>query len=207
MAQIKVGLSGMPITDKIQYARQIVIDMTGNASFTTPAPALTSISTAAIALETAFNTAQTARQVAKSKTAIQNTADAALDVLLGQLGNYVENTSSGDAGKIASSGFGVKSPASPVGTLPAPANVVIMPSASAGTVDMKWNRVPGANCYLVERAADATAPLDWNTGVTTTKAKAAVNTMTSGGKYWFRVAAVGAAGQGAWSDAVSKIAP
>ena len=207
MAQVKVGSSGLPIPDKIQYARQIVIDMTGNANYITPAPTLPSIGTAATTLETTYNAAQTARQVAKSKTAIQNTADAALDLLLMQLGNYVENTSGGDIGKITSSGFSVKAPATPVGDLPAPDNVSVAPSASAGTVDMKWNRVRGANSYLVSRAADSTAPLDWSAGIATTKAKAAVNTMTSGGKYWFRVAAVGAAGQGAWSDAVSKIAP
>lgn len=207
MAQVKVGSARISIPDKIQYARQIVLDMTGNANFTTPAPTLPSLAAAATALEAAYNAAQTLRQAAKSKTAIQNTAEAALDVLCGQLGNYVENTSGGDAAKIISSGFNVKAPAAPVGDLPAPDNVSITPSTHPGAVDMKWKRVRGARCYLVSQAADSSAPLDWSMGVATTKAKAAVNTMTSGGRYWFRVAAVGAAGQGAWSDAVSKIAP
>ena len=35
-----------------------------------------------------------------------------------------------------------------------------------------------------------------------TKAKAYVDGLTSGTRYWFRVAAVSAAGQGAWSEAV-----
>ncbi|MDB6111498.1 MAG: hypothetical protein JWR69_3248, partial [Pedosphaera sp.] len=77
-------------------------------------------------METAYNAAQTARQTAKGLTSTQDAKNAALDLLLSQAANYVENTSSGD------------------------------------------------------------------------KAKAAVNTMTSGLKYWYRVAALGAAGWGAW---------
>lgn len=39
-----------------------------------------------------------------------------------------------------------------------------------------------------------------------TKAKAFVDGLTSGTRYWFRVAAVSAAGQGEWSDAVGGVA-
>src|SRR5205823_3404061 len=105
MAQVKIGTDGMPVPDKIQFARQIVIDMTGNPNFTTPAPTLASIGTAATTLETAYNAAQTARQVSKAKTAALDTPNGSLDLLLAQLANYVENTSGGDPAKIDSSGF------------------------------------------------------------------------------------------------------
>src|SRR4051794_28324577 len=106
--------------------------------------------------------------------------------------------SGGDAGKIDSSGFTVRNvPSTPIGVLPAPSSVVITPSVDAGTVDMKWLKVRGANSYIVERAVDA-ATLVWIPALSTTKAKGVVNMMTSGSKYWFRVAAVGAAGRGSW---------
>lgn len=207
MAQVKVGSDKLPVPDKIQFARQVVLDMTGNANFTTPAPTLASTTTAATALETAFNNAETARQVAKSKTAIMEAANLALNVLLMQLGNYVENTSGGDTAKIESSGYSVRNvPSTPIGDLPAPSGVSVVPSESSGTVDMKWITVRGARSYIVERALDA-ATLVWTPALSTTKAKGEVNTMTSGQKYWFRVAAVGAAGQGAWSAEISKYAP
>src|SRR5258706_6089014 len=105
MAQVKVGIATLPDADKIQYARQIVLDMTGNPNFTTPAPTLASVGTAATLLETNYNAAQTARQVAKSKTQAQDAAAAALLLLVSQLANYGENTSGGGPTKNTSSGF------------------------------------------------------------------------------------------------------
>ena len=105
------------------------------AIYATPAPALTAITTAATKLETDYNAAMTARQLAKAKTATVQESDAALDGLLGQLANYVENTSGGDEAKIESSGFSVANvPAAPIGALPAPTDVLITPSEAAGTV-------------------------------------------------------------------------
>lgn len=207
MAQVKVGTAAMPIPDKIQFARQIVIDMTGNANFTTPAPTLASITTAATALESAYNAAQTARQVAKGLTTAQDAKNIALDLLLSQEGNYVENTSGGDAAKIESSGFSVGNPKTPIGPLLAPLNLVAKPSESEGTADLKWKSVRGAGTYNITRATDPNVEASWVVAGASTKTKASVNTMTSGTKYWFRVAGVGAAGQGPWSDPVPMIAP
>jgi hypothetical protein len=198
----------LAVPDKVQFMRQVVIDVGGAvAVYVTPAPALAAITTATTALETAYNAALTARQLAKSKTAAMQEAEKALDLLANQLGNYVENTSGGDAAKIALSGFGVRNvPAAPVGPVAAPTDVVINQTDSAGTVRMDWKRVRGANSYVIERAADG-PQLTWIQALATTKSKAIVNTMTSGTKYWFRVAGIGAAGQGPWSDAIAKFAP
>ena len=40
-----------------------------------------------------------------------------------------------------------------------------------------------------------------------TKSSTTVKNLTSGTKYWIRVAAFGAAGQGPWSDPATKVAP
>ena len=40
-----------------------------------------------------------------------------------------------------------------------------------------------------------------------TKTNFVTNSFTSGTKYWFRVAAVGAAGQGPWSFVIAMMAP
>ena len=61
---------------------------------------------------------------------------------------------------------------------------------------------PPASCVLtLFGAARSNTPA----GVTT-KSKGPVTGLTSGTKYWFRVAAVGAAGQGAWSNPASRTA-
>jgi hypothetical protein len=206
MSLVKVGTATMTVPQKIQFARQIVIDMTGNANFTTPAPTLAALTAAATALETAYNAAQTARQVAKSQTANQDAKALALDLLLAQEANYVENTSGGDRTKITSSGFSVRNPSTPIGPLPAVVDLTVAPSQNEGSADLRWKALHGAKSYLIERALDA-GTLAWDGIATPTKAKASVNTMTSGLKYWFRVAAVGAAGPGPWSEAVSLYAP
>ena len=206
MALVKVGAARLPVADKIQFARQIVTQMTGNANFGSPVPTLGSLTAAANALESAYNAAQTAMAQARAAISVQDDAAAALDLLLMQEGNYVENASGGDRSKIESSGFAVRNLGSaPIGDLPAPSNVDVTPNENAGTVNMRWRRVRGAYSYVVQKAVDAPS-LEWNTVADCTKSKVAVNTMVSGTKYWFRVAAVGAAGRSAWSDAIGKYA-
>ena len=206
MSVIKLGLDGMPIPDKIQFARQIAQAMQGNTAFPTPTPTLGALTEGAHELEDAYNDALAARQAAKMKTSIQEVRSAELDDVLTLLALYVENTSDGDKAKIESAGFSVRNPPAPIGTLPAPVDLQVAPSEHAGTADVSWKQVRGARAYTIERAADAPA-LDWGMIGTSTKKEASLNSMVSGPKYWFRVAAIGAAGQSAYSDPVPLFAP
>jgi len=122
------------------------------------------------------------------------------------LANYVQNASGGDPAKIQSAGFPVRNTPAPIGPLPAPGELEAQPSQTEGYVNIRWKCVKGASSYVVERAQDA-SQLNWTQALTTTKSRGVVNTMISGARYWFRVAAVGAAGQGAWTDSISKIVP
>jgi hypothetical protein len=72
---------------------------------------------------------------------------------------------------------------------------------------VSWKKVRGAKMYNIERALDSGHGLDWSTVLSCSRTRATVNSMNSGQRYWFRVAAVGSAGQGPWSDSISKIAP
>ena len=60
MAKTKLSLADMPIPQKIEFARQIVKSMTGNANFTTPNPTFSVVGTGATTLETAYNDANVA---------------------------------------------------------------------------------------------------------------------------------------------------
>ena len=206
MSLIKLGLDGMPIPDKIQFARQIVQAMQGNTGFPTPTPTLPALTEGAHELEDAYNAALAARQAAKMKTSIQDDRSAELDDVLTLLALYVENASNGDKASIESAGFSVRNPSAPIGTLPAPVDVQVAPSEHAGTADVAWKPVRGAKAYCIERAAEG-QELDWGVIGTSTKKEASLNSMVSGRKYWFRVAAIGAAGQSAYSDPVPLFAP
>lgn len=205
MAQVKLNLRELSVPEKVQFARQIVTAMTGNANFTTPVPALAAVTTSINATEAAFNKAQTARDDAKTKTGLQNDALKTLDLLLSQLANYVEGTSKGEPVIINSAGMSVRDKAAPVGDMPAPGDMSATAGDKEGEIDLVWDAVRGAKSYVLQLSEEtATA---WKHAGVSVKSMFTVEDLTQGKKYWFRAAAVGTAGQGAWSDLAVKIAP
>ena len=207
MAQVKLNLQSYTIPEKVQKMRQIIIAMTGNANFTTPDPALTVLTTAADGLEGAYNLAQAAREDAKAKTDLQDTALALANSVLTAEGSYVQNKSSGNAAKIQSAGMDVRADAAPIGDLPAPANVSASEGDHDGEIDLQWNRVKGAKSYVVQYTTTPTNNASWVNGPVATKSKATVTGLNSATKYFLRVAGIGAAGQGAFSELASQVAP
>jgi hypothetical protein len=206
MSYAKLGLDSLSVPAKIQYGRRLVTALTGNPNFPTPNPGVAVLTAGADELEAAYNDAHAARLVAKTKTTVQDEKTTALDLLIAQLASYVDNASGGDSVKIESAGFDVRATPRPIGELPPPADLKVKPSEHAGSADVSWQRVHGARAYTIERSLDG-AELDWKVIGICTKREAALNSMVSGKKYWFRVAAVGTAGQSAWSDPATLFAP
>ena len=206
MKKVVLNLANLTIPAKVEYGRQVKTSMTGNPNFTTPLPALTLIDTACIDLETAFNNAEQARLNAKAKTVIQNQKEAAFNDLMNQLANYVENTSGGDEAKIKSSGMKAKAKAvKSSSVLKKPENLSASIGDKGNEVDLHWDKIAGANSYEVETCIDPAEDAKWLHYKTVTKTKATVTGLTSGTRYWFRVAAVNTNGVSGWSTAVGKI--
>ena len=196
----------MSVPAKIQFGRRVVTFMTGNPNFITPNPALAAITTSSDGVETTYNAAQAARQTAKLQTSLQDASVAEWDALITQIASYVQNISAGDKAIIESAGFPVRNTPAPVGLPPAPTDVQVVPSQSAGSADVSWNSERGYYSFTIERAEDAPVPVYQVIGNTTRK-EASLNSMVSGKKYLFRVASVGPAGQSAWSEPVPLFAP
>ncbi len=76
-----------------------------------------------------------------------------------------------------------------------------------GELDLSWDAVSGARSYLIQKRTDPNTPSSWTHAGTSTKSSITISGLTSGTRYWFRVSAVGAAGQSGWSDPATKIAP
>ena len=207
MSQVKLSLQNLTIPAKVLKGRQIVTAMTGNANFTTPDPALTAVTTALNDLESAYNTAQAVRDVAKTKTDLQDIADRLVDTILASEASYVQNKTEGDAVKIQSAGMDVRNPSDPIGNLPAPGNISATEGDLDGEIDAHWNRVKGAKSYVVQRTTTPTDAASWGNPAISTKSKITLTGLVTGTKYYLRVAAIGAAGQGAWSELASKVAP
>jgi len=198
----------MTLPEKIQFARNVASAIDSVYPLFPDPPWVTGdMLDLCSDVESKYNNAQAIRSQAKSLTTIQNDAEAELDLALTQNANYVQSISGGSAEIIGKSGISVKSSPSPVGQLPAPTGLSATASAMAGQVALRWTNVKGAKSYQIETATDISGTGNWQSVASSTKGRCTVKELTSGVKHWFRVAAVGAAGQGAYSDPVTKIVP
>lgn len=197
---IKVTLDLRKKTDDelANYCANHKTKMAGNAAFPTPLPpaatydpALADFQAKLLAYRAALDTAD---QALMSKEA----ARGVLETLTAARGNYVEITA-GTAANVASAGMTPRAPGSPIGELPAPANLVATMGDLEGEVDVAWNRVRGAASYIIECKL-YNDPGAWQQAKISNKSRSTVNGLLSGKKYSFRVRAVGPLGEGAWSD-------
>jgi hypothetical protein len=209
MAQIKLNFRGLSDLDIIQQCSNIKTAMTGNATFTTPAPTptLTAFGTLITTAQTKLSAADAAQQTSKLATTDK---DAAIDALLAgvrQLADYVSMVAAGDAVKIQSAGFSVKAAGTPSTVPDQVANLSITAGDDAGELDLQWDPVPGTRTYQVLLATD----MAFTAGVVElkaqTKSKAVATGLTSGARMFARVRATNSAGTGAWSDPATKIVP
>lgn len=208
MPKVKLNISRLSITRKIARCRQITTAMTGNANFPNPNPALAAITTAIDDVETAFHDAQAARQEAKTKTSILSDKDYVLIGLMSQLSAHVESVAGGDEAKIRSAGMDTKAPPSSPTEIPEPpANLSATAGDRDGEIDLGWEAVSGAKSYVLERSTDPVTATSWTHAGVSTKSTQTINGLTSGTRYWFRVAAINGIGQSGWSDPAMKIAP
>ncbi len=149
-------------------------------------------------------------KVAQQETALEQ-ANAQLDNqraevinILNSLGAGVEHIAEGDTTIVLASGFDIQAERAPVGPLSAPQNLRATMADVEGTVNARWNGVHGARTYVVECAPETGG--EWKQAGITTKVSLALTGLQSGRKYRVRVCAIGAAGQGPWSDEAVKMA-
>ena len=95
----------------------------------------------------------------------------------------------------------------PAGSAAVPQSFVATTGDSDGEIDLSWSSVNGAQSYIIELSLQAPPNASWTHIQTVTKSSHTVTGLTSGTRYWFRVAAVSAGGQSGWSDISTRIAP
>jgi hypothetical protein len=206
MPKVKLGINQLSVAELLEVAKQIVAAMTGNAHFPTPNPPLSQVTTAADNLETARHEAIVARNIAKTKTLVQNQRQDEMRMMLRGLAAYVENVSGEDEALISSAGMSTKSPATSGGVGAMVESVVFTTGDSEGEVDYVWHNNGGLS-YIIERSLQATPNATWTQIKTVTKSKGTLTGLASGQRLWFRVAAIGPDGQGPWSDISTCVVP
>lgn len=207
MARIKLNLRNLSVTEKIAKGRQIVTAMTNNTSFSNPNPPLPEVVTALDELEKAFASVQAARSEVTTRTTTQSNAATKLDQTLTQLAGYVESIAGKDETLITSAGMETKSARSAPTVPTAPQGLSAAAGEHEGEINLVWRPIANARSYVIELSLDPATASSWtHTGVATAANKT-ISNLTSGKRYWFRVAAVGAVGQSGWSEHATKVVP
>jgi hypothetical protein len=208
MLRVALKYSGLSVEEKLKLAKKIYKMLTGNANFPTPNPTLDDILDLIDEAEKSMTASDEAVDVSiRLKAAMHKNFDALGDGLH-KLGNYVETTANGDPLIIESAGFTPVSKTSPIGKLAQAQNCGISTGDNAGEIDPHCDAVKGAKAYDWQiNTADPVKDDEWKDAITSTKSTCSILNLTSGIRVWIRVAAVGAAGRGPWSDPATKIVP
>ena len=205
-AKVNVDLRGLTVTELIQKSRSIVTQSTGNAVATGSPVTLAQLTTQTDLLDAKAQAWEVNHQAGLVLTTEQGGLKSGLIELLTQFGAFVEIKANGDAALIQSTGFDVRaSNTTPVGPLGQLQNLSATVGDHDGELDLDWDNIRGAKGYLMQQSLDPMTPTSWTSLNQASPSKATIKNLTSGTKYWFRVAATD--GPGPWSNPVAKIAP
>jgi hypothetical protein len=182
IARSALHLSRMSFVQKVQFARAVVIAMTGNIHFPTPLPVLTQITSDANDLEVASNAAQTH---AKGMHAIEVAKSKALQLSLQLLAHYVEGVANGDPNNaesiILSAGMQIKKQ-----TNPGP-RILSAKSNNKGEVTLTNPAVRSASYRWEIATLDPTIDANWKFFTEDKKSKIVRTGLANSTMYHFRV--------------------
>ena len=207
MPRIKLNLRNLSIPNKVQRGRQILTAMTNNANFSAPHPPLSEVTAALASLEQNYGLVQAAKADVKAKVTTLDDSVVKVDQILLQLAAYVESIAGTDEKIITSAGLATKITRSAPIFLSPPQNLSATPGDHEGVIELSWKKVPKARSYTIQMSPDPPTSESWTQAAIATASTRTIENLTSGKRFWFRVAAIGAMGQSGWSEPATKIAP
>ena len=199
--RVKLGLYGLSVADVIQFSRNVVTSMTGNANFPAPVPDLADITTAVDELEVAH---ENTFNGGKKQTTIQKEKRLAVFNLMRTERDHVNVVGDGNAVILESSGFPLADLPSSV-VLKLPGNLRTKTLAEPGQVEVACDRVDGASNYQVQyQKEDPLAPGvlsdNWTILDPIGPTRQVVENLDSVSYYWFQMRATGSGKPSPWSD-------
>lgn len=205
---IKLELQKKTIDEKITLGQNVISNMTGNTNYpaASRAPTDAEFQTAQDDLVTANGTVNAAETAWKAAILERDVKAATWDATITARASNCEGVTPGDRAALATTGMPLRALPTPVGVLPAPINFLAQPTNLSGELRLSWKAVHGATSYIVECKEHGT-PDPWVQVKVVSGSRMTVTGLTSGKTYAFRVRAIGAAGEGGWSDETVKMAP
>ena len=154
--RVSLGFARKIDTGLIAFVRNILTLLAGLGSqYPTPSPSLATITTAVNAFETKVHDALNGGKI---EIGARNAARNELLSLLRQLAAYVQGQCGADVQNIIETGFEAVRAPSPVGTLPAPANLRLVLNGESGQLLFKFDRVNNVLNYSFKAGRAQTAP-------------------------------------------------
>jgi hypothetical protein len=197
-----LGLKHISTPQLIANTKLYLQKMTGNPNFPAPSPSLTLVFGQLTKLEASYTVSQSRALGTASQ---MQTDKKALIILLKALAAYVELIANADPDNavaiIESSGMRVKRKGTPP-----PKIFSVVLSKDPNTVELNTKAETGG-IYLYEMSTDPNNPASWGMVVFSKQVKCTKSGLTSGVRYYFRVAVIIKTVQGPWSPVLNVIIP
>ena len=200
MSQIVIKAAKLSLAEKLVKGQDFITKSTDNPNVPGNATVLSGFSAAQDALTTANNAEVAARSALAELMTARITATDEWMTKVNLLASFTESATGGDAESIESAGFAVRGRRTPPQNLPAPTKVVAKTNGTPGHTLLSWEAIAGAKSYVIQISPDPMTATSWTYAGASTTAHADVNGAEAGKRYWYRIAAVNAKGQGPWSE-------
>ena len=190
----------IPVAQKTEFAKAIIVKMTNNPKFATPDVSLADLEATNNLLETRSVAALSG---GKESTALMHQTENDWDELMRKTAKYVDRIADGDGAIILSAGFNLAKQPAPA----ARSEFSVELGDKSGSVWLRHQAVEGAKSYIwqyCQGETPAAADADWTTAQVTSKASVELTGLTPLAKYWFRSAVVVATGTTAYSSPVMQ---
>lgn len=207
MSRIVLDLDRKSDEEIIQFVQGVVNAMDGKVAYASVQTEVTAASDANVGFQSLKTTQINAEAAFKAATDGKNAARDADRQAVAALAAAMEaKTPPFTDEQILATGFALRAAPSPIGPLPAPLDLLAVMADNPGEMKLTWAPVRGAKVYEVD-CKEHTDAAPWERVKSITRSKMTVTGLESGKTYAFRVRAVGAAGEGPWSDETVKMAP
>ncbi len=205
MKKIRLGLKKIGVLEKIAALRSRATAQRNNPHFTELNPSPDEMEAEADKLESAYLARKASNDATIALTSELNATELHADSVLRANANDIEEQSNGDDAKIKSAGHDVSSPGAPAEPLEAP-DLKVSDGMMGGEFKLSCRGIRGAGSYIFDISEDGDKETAWKHVQVQKKSTFLLTGLTAGKRYWMRMAAVGAEGNGPWSPIVSVIA-
>ncbi|MBI5684245.1 MAG: fibronectin type III domain-containing protein [Verrucomicrobia bacterium] len=206
MGRIKKNIRGWSASQKIATGRQRLNALANNSNFPNASMWLPPFQSAQDDLSAAHGDVAVKRGEYRSAVTRAKAAEKRWDQEYGFLAARVELESRGNDAPMVGAGFKLRGVRTAAQLPAAPQGLHATIGDWPGRIDLSWDGMDNARSYVVEMSTEGPSG-GWKQTRISARSSCTIKELASGTKYWFRVAAIGTAGQGPWSNPVQKMAP